>query len=497
MRSWISSFWLVFALGLSAALPLGCADDDGCKGNCGSGGSGGTEFQCQENLDCEPGLACIEGICTSCGSDGHCLREERCDPASNLCVFRPGWGSECSAHEHCAIGRYCVQGLCLSSDLATPCGNRGQCPEGERCNRKVGNPPICEEDLGCADNDDCAEGEVCNPGTGRCELGCTPENQAEVCGARERCVEGRCIECEEDADCAAGLTCDVQAGLCVGEGICFSDRDCPAGEVCNRRISLCTEPPPACTSDNECLTDERCDLRTGRCLLRDCQPDLDAPNGSQEEATPLSQGSRPNLMVCEGEEKWYRIALNEGDHIGIVIEADSLVLHGFEAQFRNASGQVLQTSVHLINLVVNETGDYFLRIRTRGERVAYGLRVLVAKGQACRNDGYEPNEEVAQATRLTDAVLHDPVICPGDVDWYEVEVGEGQGVAVTMLQVESGNLELELYDGDGITRLDRDDSIAMEKRVEAARIQGGRAFVRVLASDPRTENAYGLQISKP
>lgn len=497
MRRWIP-FWFVAALALGAALPLGCGEPEKCKGaDCdgGQAGSGGSEPECQTNLDCEPGLACIEGECSPCGSDGHCLRVERCDPASLRCVYREGWGNECSAHEQCPLGRYCVQGLCIAVNLATPCGSMGQCPEGMRCNTRVGNPPVCEEDVGCGDDLDCRDNEVCNQRTGQCEIACTPENQAEVCRAREICVDGQCVECETDEDCSLGLVCD--GGFCVGEGTCFTDRDCPVGQVCNRRIHICTERPPPCTSDNECLPDERCDVASGQCRLRACQPDLDAPNGSQEEAVLIGTGERRNLVVCENEEKWYRFELSEGDLISIIINTDVLSMTGFEAQFRTADGLVLASSVHEIKMTIAETGDYFLRIRTRNERVYYRLDVLIASGRPCRNDTFEPNNEAQMAKRLDAQVQPGLVICPGDVDWFEIEVPVGQGLSATLLQEELGNLELELYDGDGTTLLDRDDSTRMEKQVKATQLNRGRAFLRVRASDSRTENGYGLQIGRP
>lgn len=495
MRSFFSTLWIAMSLALAAGLPLACGDDpDDCQEGC-TGGAGGDVAECASNLDCDPGFACIEGACGNCASDGHCFREERCDPASLLCVFREGWGNECGEHQDCPVGRFCAQGLCLANDFVTPCGGRGQCPEGMRCNRRVGAPPVCEEDLGCAVDEDCSEGEICNPGTARCELGCTPENQADVCSTRQSCIEGRCLECLSDEDCAAGLSCNVLAGLCTGQESCFTDRDCEAGLVCNRRIAICTEPPPACSSDNDCLQDERCDVQTGRCHLRACVPDQDAPNGTQEEAVPLSNGERKNLVVCEGEEKWYRLSLLEGDRISVVIEADFLTTDGFDAQLRTADGQILQSSVHELKTIVSHAGDYFVRIRTRSGRVHYGLRVLVSKGTPCRNDDLEPNDEPTQAAPREPGSHPGLVICPADVDWYVIPVPVGRGLEVTMAQDGSGNLELELYDSNGATLLDADDGIELEKNVSAPRLQGDRAYVRVRASNQRTESVYGLEIT--
>lgn len=495
MRSLFSTLWLVFSLAIAAALPLACADDpDDCKEGC-TGGTGGDVAECQGNLDCEPGFACLEGGCGNCASDGHCFREERCDPASFLCVSRDGWGNECEGHQDCAVGRYCAQGLCLVHSMVTPCGGNGQCPEGMRCNRKVGAPPVCEEDLGCAVDLDCSEGEVCNPGTARCELACTPENQADVCAARESCIEGRCIECLSDEDCAAGLSCNVQAGLCAGLESCFTDRDCDAGLVCNRRIAICTEPPPACSSDNDCLQDERCDVQTGRCHVRACLPDLDDPNGTQELATPLGNGERKNLVACEGEEKWYRFSLLEGDRISVVIDADFLTTDGFDAQFRTEDGSVLQSSLHEIKTIVSQAGEYFLRIRTRSGRVHYALNVLISRGVPCKNDNLEPNDTSPQAKALGQGAHQGLVICPGDVDWFVIPLPAGKGIEASMAQAGGGNLELQLYDSNAESLLGSDTGTSAEKRVSAPRLQGDRAYLKVEASNKRTESVYGLEIT--
>lgn len=498
MKSVFSPLWIGAILAIAAAFPLACSEekDPGCKENCGGSG-GDAPFQCQSNQDCEPGLACIEGTCTNCSGDGDCLREEVCDPVTLTCGFRNGWGNECFAHEECALGRYCSQGLCLPTEMVTQCGQRGQCPEGMRCNRKMGAPSICEEDLGCFENADCTDDEVCNIGTARCEIACTPENQADICSPRQSCVEGRCLECTSDDDCSTGLTCNVEAGLCVGRDSCFTNRDCEAGLVCNRRNKLCTEPPPPCSSDNDCLSDERCDLQTGKCLVRACVPDLDDPNEIQEKAVLLEEKDRKNLVVCEGTEKWYKINLFEGDRISIAIQAELLTIHGFDAQFRTEDGQVLHASNHRILTTVNRAGTYYLRVRSRAGHVRYELDVRISKGVPCKNDEFEPNETYGDAAALSAGAVSGLVVCPSEEDWYVVAVPPGKGIAATMAQDGNGNLELELYDGDATKLLASDSSVKNEKSVAANQVTGGRAYLRVRASDARTESVYGLQISLP
>jgi len=475
---------------LCSAFPAACGEEDG--GN--PDGGGARPEGCTADADCPEGQLCADtGVCVECLGDGDCGRAQRCDSSTLSCVFRDGWGADCTVHDDCPLGRFCVQGMCMPGELTTRCGALGQCPEGQRCNRPLN---VCEEDLGCFDDGDCLETEVCNPGTGTCELRCTEETELDVCQAREQCVNGRCVECVENEDCGPGLVCNVIAGRCAGANTCFSDRDCPAGKVCNRATATCTAPPPPCDSNDDCLEDERCDLQRGQCVIARCLPDLDEPNDEQAEATLITAGRRAGLTVCGTEEDWYRIVLQRGDRINVNVEADVLVAGGLDVQLRDAAGRELARDPYLVDAVVSQPGDYFLRIRTRDAQASYALNVIVVRGVPCDDDAHEENDEAAQASPLSHGEHRNLQACPGDPDWYVVEVPAGRGLEVRLTHDPlQGDLDLLLFDSDASTQLAASRTTDPEERVQVDGVSGGRAWVLVIPSNDRSQNAYDLEIA--
>ncbi len=492
MNAKLPPILLAFAVGLLAAMPLACSSEGDGPG--GSGGSGGDTPECTERADCPGGLACMDGSCAACAGDGDCARTEVCDPGTLSCNFREGWGEDCDAHAACALGLSCSQGLCMPSELTTPCGGRGQCPEGMRCNRAL---VVCEEDLGCAANRDCLEGEVCNVGTGACVRGCTEETEAEVCAGRQHCAGGKCVECEGDDECELGLSCNVAAGRCAGAETCFTDRDCPAGRVCNRATKSCTQPPPPCFHDNECLSDEYCDLRRQRCFLKACQGDQDSPNGSAEQATSIAQGLRANLVVCGTEEKWYSFPALRGDRVNVRIDSDLLAANGLSAQLRDGAGNVLASNPFLLDAVVGTDGTYYVLVRTSDERASYALDLMIAKGEPCDPDRFGVHDSLTRAAPLAPGSYTNLKACPGVPAYFVADVPSSRTIVAKLVHdpLAGGLLDLYVFDSDGLRMLAQDTSTLAEKNVRASGVAAGRAYFLVHSTDARVQNAYDLTIA--
>lgn len=476
-----------FAIALVAALPIACSSPDGGEDE------PIVEPECETRADCATGRLCHEGACVGCTGDGDCDRAEHCSTSSLLCEFRQGWGNECQEHRDCALGLSCSQGLCTPPDFVVGCGGRGQCPEGMRCNRPLW---VCEEDLGCAKDGDCLTGEVCNLGTAQCEPGCTEETEADVCSARQHCAGGRCVECETDDECKLGLSCNVAAGRCAGAETCFTDRDCEKGLVCNRNTRSCTVPPPPCFHDGQCRLDEYCDLRRSMCALKECLPDQDAPNGTQDEATRIGQGLRTGLRVCGNEEKWYRIDLRRNDRINVRIELDELTATGLSAQLRDEAGNVLSSSPFLLDSSIGTDGTYYVLVRTTDPQASFALRVLVAKGVPCDPDRFAGNDSAHRAAPLAPGTYNNLQACPGVPSWFVVDVPTGRTVEGLLSHDPlAGSLDIELFDSDAVKRLAEDKSTAGEKKVSSAAVSASRAYLLVSSTDGRVQNAYDLTVS--
>lgn len=464
----------------------------------------GPDLSCATRADClakgeeHRGEICsAEGRCGPCASDGQCALRERCEPEGRRCVFRPGWGEECALNAECAAGQLCVQGLCAPEAAATFC-SAGRClAEGQRCNRDTG---VCEEDLGCLEDADCSALEVCNVPTHACVLACTPETREQVCALGQKCVDRRCTDCEDSADCPGGMVCDRDRLACVVDGSlrCLSDRDCAAGLVCNRAAGFCAPAPPPCLSSEVCLADERCDVATGKCVRRACQPDRLEPNASAAEARPVAEGELPGLTLCGGEEDWYAIPLARGERFDVFVETDVIPHDVFQAQILDATGRVLAEGALAVEWTASTPGTYLLRLEAEDAFVEYGLRLAVGRGTPCDEDRFEPNDEPAAAATLT--APGDWVgltLCGRERDLFRVEVPAGRGLRVERhSEPSAGPADLVVWALDGTTVLGQSAQSAAVQVVvvPAATIAGPGVLLGVLALDGRAPAEYQLSL---
>jgi peptidoglycan-associated lipoprotein len=123
------------------------------------------------------------------------------------------------------IGLFVV-GLVLSLSGCKPdyptCDTDQDCKEKEFCvNRK------CQQ---CRDNADCAEGQACNAGKCGAIAGfCRDKSQ---CPAGQECIANRCRACASDTECPSGLKCvqgSCQKPQCTKDDDCAQDQECQNG----------------------------------------------------------------------------------------------------------------------------------------------------------------------------------------------------------------------------------------------------------------------------
>lgn len=456
------------------------------------------ELQCSETKACEGGLVCVENACVPCRLDRECGRTELCHPIDRLCVMRPCFGDACVVHDDCDLGEFCVQGLCLSASEPHPdgcgvvsCADGEACNEGQRCDR---TNFVCEEDLGCEADDDCSPDERCHVDSGRCEAACTPETAEEKCGLLRVCHDGACVDCTEDAHCGPGLACDAVAKQCRSLFSCASNRDCELPQVCNRRTGQCTSDPGPCRSNDDCAADELCSPTSGACRPAVCPEDRYSPNQTLAQAAIVPAGLIPSLMACNAEPDFFRLPLAAGDRFAVSVDADPLL--PVDLALLDTNGRELNRSTErYAEASALLGGDHYIRISSPDHTVAYGLRVFVTHGTPCVSDSDEPNDDFVSATRIVAGDRDGRTICPGDRDWYTLDVPLGATLDVELLSTPGENpLEIHLYDSNGTSLLVSGDGGSAVEVVRWTGFSGSRAYVLVRGANGGVQNGYDLRV---
>lgn len=227
------------------------------------------------------------------------------DPASaQSCTFHSDCpsGTVCNFESKCATvecdfckddpNLVCIDGACSLPECSTD--DECDTAAGETCNNGAcsdgtGNNGTGED---CQSNADCEEGETCNlqnqcvPDGGD---GCTSSDE---CGEGEYCNQdsGDCEagDCYDSTECGQGETCDENNTCVSGGGDCGGG--CPTGQTCNTSTNQCEED----TTDpcgGGCPTGQVCNTDTDQC---EPEQQCDPACGADEVCDVTSGNCVPN-----------------------------------------------------------------------------------------------------------------------------------------------------------------------------------------------------------
>lgn len=480
-----------------------------------------------DGVGCLPDEICVEGKCQlreKCGGDEDCPSEAwQCVFPAQLCELRPGFGEECSDAAPCEPGNFCALGLCRPLATARPCAKRGDCPIGQGCDRESF---YCIDEGACTLSESfpelaCDPDEECDALSERCRLRnqgeCTTATEQQDCGVGQRCDgAGRCVQCIINTDCGAGLVCNIRAGRCESENLCFSDDDCEKPLVCDARTALCQVPPPPCESDLDCNIAEICNRATGICELPGgaCDDDRleesDTPAGA-DVLSPSRAGEATiidDLRLCPDDDDVYAVQLRAGEELVAQVlnstpqaRATVWLLDGDgEISLRFAETPPRGNGTIVYRADVDE--EVYLRINALVGQTPYDLALEARSATPCTPDAFEGdlgNNSLATATPaslLPLASSLEAALCNGDVDFYAVDVKAGEIIDVSVLFDSTlADLDVAVVDPDTGAIFAQSAGLSPNERVRV-RAPSDRTFVVKVSGFGGAAAPYSLSVDK-
>lgn len=224
---------------------------------------------------------------------------------------------------------------------------------------------------------------------------------------------------------------------------------------------------------------------------------------SASRAAVLRAGTYANLQICPFDADWYRVALPARAPLTATIRFAAgagdldlrlLAADGFTELARSAGTGDTETVTATGGTA---DGTVYLVVTGKGNaRNRYNLDLTVGDGPApCVGDRLEPNDTAVQAARVGVGTLDGLGVCPGDADWFRINVAERDTLSVTAEFTHAlGDLDLELYASDGTTLLTAARSrTAAPERVTYRAPAAGFVLARVVGFF-EAQNLYRLRV---
>ncbi|MEL6178232.1 MAG: pre-peptidase C-terminal domain-containing protein, partial [Myxococcota bacterium] len=232
-----------------------------------------------------------------------------------------------------------------------------------------------------------------------------------------------------------------------------------------------------------------------------CDDDPQEDNDSREDATRLDMGTFTEQAICPGDDDWYAVELNAGEALTAALaftHADG----DLDLQMVNEAGIVIASSVSLTDneeatIEPVETAG-IVYVRAYGFQDASNTYTLtltrIDAPNPCEDDPFEPNDSSQSPRSLTLGSWGELRICPGDDDWYAVDMADGEILDLLILfDNDSGDIDAEVRDPSG-ARVGSSTSVEDEEHITIRAQTTGTYLIRVYGYSGFVTNSYGMDI---
>jgi len=252
-----------------------------------------------------------------------------------------------------------------------------------------------------------------------------------------------------------------------------------------------------------------------------CADDRYEENDSQNRATLLRPGYEEGLMICAGDEDWYRVELAAGAWLEVGISFE--LFSDLDLYLYDARGSLLEESAGIflpseeLSYTAAARGEVFVQVvGFLGAESSYELSLAVEGGQApppddpldpggevvpppparpvgC-HDAFEPNGSSVEAALLPPG-SYQLALCAGQEDWFTFRLPATGPVSVELIpDPGTGDLDLALGDAD-LYELGLSEEIAGEPElISLRRAPAGKIYILVYGYTEEDEGSYTLNL---
>lgn len=227
------------------------------------------------------------------------------------------------------------------------------------------------------------------------------------------------------------------------------------------------------------------------------------PNNEPGVATAIEPGEYTELDLCgptPDDDDWYAIELLAGDQLNV----DIFFTHAngdIELRLRGPGidGPALDSSTsstdnESVSALIAEDGTYFIQVEMFSTANNTYSMVVDAAALECEDDQGEEDDTPGTST-LINPGTYAGQYCVGDSDFFQFLADQGDVLEVLLdfPDVDSGDLDLRLYDQNGETVLVESASTAQGESLRFAFESAGLYFIEVFANTPAV-NSYELTL---
>lgn len=191
-----------------------------------------------------------------------------------------------------------------------------------------------------------------------------------------------------------------------------------------------------------------------------CEQDQFEPNNNSLLATGVHEGEYRGLVICPGEEDWFRITVIEPVYLDVMVEFSN-EKGDLDVQLLTGNGLTLikteesETDNERLQANLSVPGDYYLRIYGyQGAMNNYNLKMETGEqGDSCLEDRMFPNQYYGDAVTVPINRYEDLTICPGKEDWFRVGLNQGDTLTVEVIPEDETPFRIVVHDLDTLEEL--------------------------------------------